>query len=78
MLCFTLASPSLASKLEITLKCVFSEGVMISAFGSDLSFLLTWIQTQKKVQYKKLFKSLESSLISLYFISKEPDFLAPF
>lgn len=43
VLCFTLASPSLASKVEITLKCVFSEGVMISVFGSDLSFLFTWI-----------------------------------
>lgn len=32
---------SMASVLKITLKCVFSEGVMVSVFGSDLSFLLT-------------------------------------
>ena len=40
-------SSSMASELKITLKCVFSEGVMVNFFGSDLSFLLTWTQTVK-------------------------------
>lgn len=35
---------SMASVLKITLKCVFSEGVIVKVFGSDLSFLLTWTQ----------------------------------
>lgn len=45
-------SPSLsstASVLEITLKCVFSEGVMVSIFASGLSFLVTWMQERKMV-----------------------------
>lgn len=33
------SSSSMASELKITLKCVFSEGVMVNVF--DLSFLLT-------------------------------------
>lgn len=36
-----LDSSSMASELKITLKCVFSEGVMVNTLGSDLSFLLT-------------------------------------
>lgn len=40
----SLDSSSMASVLKITLKCVFSEGVMVKVFGSDLSFLLTWMR----------------------------------
>lgn len=36
-----LDSSSMASELKITLKCVFSEGVMVKVFGSHFSFLLT-------------------------------------
>lgn len=44
---------SMASVLKITLKCVFSEGVMVTVFGSDLSFLLTWKQEkQHKIKFK--------------------------
>lgn len=32
---------SMASAVKITLKCVFSEGVMVRVFGSDLSFLFS-------------------------------------
>lgn len=38
-----LGSSFMASEQRITRKCVFSEGVMVNVFGSDLSFLLTWI-----------------------------------
>lgn len=44
VLCPSLDSSSMASVLKITLKCVFSEGVMVNVFDSDLSFLLTWIR----------------------------------
>lgn len=43
---------SMVSVFKITLKCVFSEGVMLRVFGSDLSFLLSWI-TEKKVYRHK-------------------------
>lgn len=33
---------SMASVFKITLKCVFSDGVMVRVFGSDLSFLFSW------------------------------------
>lgn len=39
-----LDSSSIASLLKMTLKCVFSEGVMVKVRGSGLSFLLTWMQ----------------------------------
>lgn len=45
------------SVLKITLKCVVSEGVMLRIFGSDLSFLLTWISGGKKT-YKDIFADL--------------------
>lgn len=44
VLCPSLDSSSMASVLKITLKCVFSEEVMVNVFDSDLSFLLTWIR----------------------------------
>lgn len=44
VLSVSLDSSSMASVLKITLKCVFSEGVMVNVFGSVLSFLLTWMQ----------------------------------
>lgn len=43
---------SMASVLKITLKCVFSEGVMVRIFGSDLSFLFTWIPENKAYKHK--------------------------
>lgn len=52
-----LDSSSMASVLKITLKCVLSEGVMVNVFGSDLSFLLTWMQ-QRTAQDEILTKSL--------------------
>lgn len=39
---------SMASVFKITLKCVFSEGVMVRVFGSALSFLFSWIPGKKK------------------------------
>lgn len=41
---------SRASVLKITLKCVFSEGVMLRIFGSDLSFLFTWIPGKQNIK----------------------------
>lgn len=41
---------SRASVLKITLKCVFSEGVMLRIFGSDLSFLFTWISGKQNIK----------------------------
>lgn len=43
---------SMASVLKITLKCVFSEGVMVRVLGSDLSFLFTWMPEKKAYKHK--------------------------
>lgn len=48
-------SSSIDSVFKITLKCVFSEGVIVRVFGSDLSLLFTWISGGKKV-YKQKFQ----------------------
>lgn len=44
--CPAAGSAAMASEVKMTLKCVFSEGVMVKVFGSDLSFLLTYRRTK--------------------------------
>lgn len=59
-------STSIASELKITLKCVFSDGVMVNSFGSVLSFLLTWTEKDNTAQDKAQIQTQAFAKILMY------------
>lgn len=72
VLCLSLeSSSSIASELRMTLKCVFSEGVMVNVFGSDLSFLLTLVDSGNSPQVHCMWASALSMLSVGFTISSE-------